>query len=163
MVAQITRDSKGCFKKHNQEFLANIVGEFTINEHHYLIVLVSEEKPTIVGKDCKQEATLPLSRFEIEGQAFAIIEAEPTVTQTSLADLLSERELQIATLVSLGRVNKQIARQLHISEWTVATYIRRIFYKLGVDSRAAMAYLLGEGHRHPQDLGSNGYRKTSDI
>ncbi len=43
-------------------------------------------------------------------------------------------------LVALGKANKQIARQLHISEWTVASYIRRIFNKLGVDSRAAMVY-----------------------
>jgi hypothetical protein len=37
-------------------------------------------------------------------------------------------------------LNKQIAHQLHISEWTVATHLRRIFAKLGVDTRAAMVY-----------------------
>jgi DNA-binding CsgD family transcriptional regulator len=53
-------------------------------------------------------------------------------------DLLTERELQIAMLVSRGKVNKQIAFQLHISEYTVSTHLRRIFCKLGVSSRAAM-------------------------
>jgi DNA-binding CsgD family transcriptional regulator len=39
-----------------------------------------------------------------------------------------------------GKVNKQIADCLKISEWTVSTYHRRIFAKLGVDSRAAMVF-----------------------
>jgi DNA-binding NarL/FixJ family response regulator len=40
--------------------------------------------------------------------------------------------------VATGLVNKQIAFQLRISEWTVSTHLRRIFAKLGVDTRAAM-------------------------
>ncbi|HUM91481.1 MAG TPA: LuxR C-terminal-related transcriptional regulator [Candidatus Competibacter sp.] len=40
----------------------------------------------------------------------------------------------------MGRLNKQIADRLHISEWTVSTHLRRIFAKLGVRSRAAMVY-----------------------
>jgi DNA-binding NarL/FixJ family response regulator len=54
------------------------------------------------------------------------------------ASLLTGRELQIVSLVAEGRVNKQIAGDLHISEWTVSTHLRRIFCKLGVDTRAAM-------------------------
>ena len=38
-----------------------------------------------------------------------------------------------------GRL-KQIAAQLHISEWTVATHVRRVFCKLGVSTRAGMVY-----------------------
>jgi DNA-binding CsgD family transcriptional regulator len=48
--------------------------------------------------------------------------------------------LQIAAFVAAGHPNKQIASRLHISEWTVSTHLRRIFMKLGVDSRAAMVY-----------------------
>lgn len=54
--------------------------------------------------------------------------------------LLSERELQIAELVAHGQSNKQIANQLNISEWTVSTHLRRIFFKMNVDSRAEMVY-----------------------
>ena len=54
------------------------------------------------------------------------------------AQLLTARELQIVTLVAEGRVNKQIADDLRISEWTVSTHLRRVFAKLGVDTRAAM-------------------------
>ncbi len=54
------------------------------------------------------------------------------------AELLTARELQIVVLVAEGRVNKQIADVLRISEWTVSTHLRRIFAKLHVDTRAAM-------------------------
>jgi len=37
-----------------------------------------------------------------------------------------------------GHPNKIIADVLNISPWTVCTYLRRIFAKLGVTSRAAM-------------------------
>lgn len=50
--------------------------------------------------------------------------------------MLTARELRVAVLVAQGCPNKQIADRLRISEWTVAIYLRRIFDKLGVDSRA---------------------------
>lgn len=140
MFTQTGTDAKGYLKKQNQDLPSNIIGEFTIEDRHYLILLLSEEPQISSVRDSEEDAIQEVSRFEIQGQSCAIVEAEPAPVQPNLADLLSGRELQIASLVSLGRVNKQIARQLHISEWTVATYIRRIFYKLGVDSRAAMVY-----------------------
>jgi len=59
-------------------------------------------------------------------------------SERSPAEFLTPRELQIVTLVADGKVNKQIADILRISEWTVSTHLRRIFVKLGVDTRAAM-------------------------
>lgn len=53
-------------------------------------------------------------------------------------DVLTPRELQIALLVAQGRINKQIAYQLNLSEWTVSSYLRRVYAKLGVRTRAAM-------------------------
>ncbi|WP_342376566.1 helix-turn-helix transcriptional regulator [Myxococcus stipitatus] len=52
--------------------------------------------------------------------------------------LLTTRELQVVALVAAGRVNKEIATELSISSWTVSAHLRRIFAKLGVDTRAAM-------------------------
>jgi DNA-binding CsgD family transcriptional regulator len=57
---------------------------------------------------------------------------------------LSPRELAIAELIAKGMSNKCIAEILDISPWTVATHLRRIFSKLGVTSRAAMAVRLLE-------------------
>lgn len=61
----------------------------------------------------------------------------PPPARTSTG-LLTARELQVVVLVAEGRVNKQVADTLRISEWTVSTHLRRIFAKLGVDTRAAM-------------------------
>ena len=59
-------------------------------------------------------------------------------TEEPVTNLLTFRELEIVALVAQGRVNKQIADDLQISEWTVSTHLRRVFAKLGVDTRAAM-------------------------
>jgi two-component system nitrate/nitrite response regulator NarL len=55
---------------------------------------------------------------------------------------LSPRERAIAQLVAQGLPNKCIAKNLNISHWTVATYVKRIFVKLGVSSRTAMIAML---------------------
>jgi DNA-binding CsgD family transcriptional regulator len=55
---------------------------------------------------------------------------------------LSPRERAIAQLVAQGLPNKCIAKNLNISHWTVATYVKRIFMKLGVSSRTAMIAML---------------------
>src|SRR5215212_7249883 len=59
---------------------------------------------------------------------------EPTIEQVNL----SPRELAIAQLIAKGLPNKCIGEILEISQWTVATHLRRIFVKLDVTSRAAM-------------------------
>lgn len=50
-------------------------------------------------------------------------------------DLLTGRELQILQLLALGLANKQIAKQLAISEHTVKFHISSVYTKLGVASR----------------------------
>ena len=51
---------------------------------------------------------------------------------------LSPREREVARMIAKGYPNKVIASVLEISVWTVSTYLRRIFAKLGVTSRTAM-------------------------
>ena len=51
---------------------------------------------------------------------------------------LSPREREIAQLVASGQPNKTIAHTLAISPWTVATYLKRIYAKLEVNSRPEM-------------------------
>ena len=60
---------------------------------------------------------------------------------------LSPREQEIVRMVAEGHPNKIIADVLNISCWTVCTYLRRIFAKLGVNSRAAMVARLAENGR----------------
>lgn len=50
---------------------------------------------------------------------------------------LSKREMEILELLGEGMVKKQIADRLDISSASVATYVRRIYEKLGVQNAAA--------------------------
>lgn len=78
----------------------------------------------------------------VNGQRYHLVAAEsatpPATEPASDARLLTSRELQVVSCVCAGWGNKQIATKLNISTWTVAAHLRRIFVKLGVDTRAAM-------------------------
>jgi DNA-binding NarL/FixJ family response regulator len=52
-------------------------------------------------------------------------------------EALSPRELEILGAVARGLSNKEIGRQLYVSEATVKTHLLRVFSKLGVDDRTA--------------------------
>jgi DNA-binding NarL/FixJ family response regulator len=61
-------------------------------------------------------------------------------------EALSSRELEILGAVARGLSNKEIGRQLYVSEATVKTHLLRVFGKLGVDDRtAAVTVALGRG------------------
>ncbi|GAA1126124.1 response regulator transcription factor [Arthrobacter flavus] len=53
------------------------------------------------------------------------------------APALSSREIQILGLLATGMTNRQIAKDLFISEATVKTHLVHIYEKLGVDNRTA--------------------------
>ena len=52
---------------------------------------------------------------------------------------LSAREKQIVRLVSEAKMNKEIAFELGTTEAVIKEYLRRIFLKLEVRSRVALA------------------------
>jgi len=63
--------------------------------------------------------------------------------------LLTPREEQVVALVADGLSNRQVARELRLSEHTVKKYLFRIFDKLGISSRVELVlYALSHGeHR----------------
>ena len=54
-------------------------------------------------------------------------------------ETLSARELEVLGLVARGKGNKEIAKELWISETTVKSHLVRAFEKLGVNDRTAAA------------------------
>ena len=56
---------------------------------------------------------------------------------------LSRRENEIAAEVASGKTNREVAAALFLSEKTVGNHLTRIFEKLDVHSRAALATLVG--------------------
>jgi DNA-binding NarL/FixJ family response regulator len=59
---------------------------------------------------------------------------------------LSERELEVLRLLARGHSNRQMARQLTISERTVDHHIRHIYAKIGVSTRAAATMFAMQHH-----------------
>ncbi|GGB24082.1 DNA-binding response regulator [Flexivirga endophytica] len=65
----------------------------------------------------------------------------PVVADRLLARLrsprptLSGRELEVLRQVALGRPNREVAKELFLSEATVKTHLVHVFEKLGADSR----------------------------
>ncbi|NIS81752.1 MAG: response regulator [Anaerolineales bacterium] len=68
-------------------------------------------------------------------------------SSTSVSNLLlTERELEVLTLVARGDRNKEIAVHLGITERTVKAHLTSIYNKFGVDSRAAaVAVAMAQG------------------
>lgn len=116
---------------------------FNFNEHELLAVKLRDGNEEIYGMTADDGYSLTeVCRFTVNNCDCAIVKKKPmdVADSLNLRLVLSPRELQIATLIAMGCQNKQVADKLHISEWTVATYLRRVFAKLGVDTRAAMTF-----------------------
>jgi DNA-binding NarL/FixJ family response regulator len=82
--------------------------------------------------------------FESDGQR----EEERRRPETNL----TQRELDILELLVLGKSNREISRQLYLSEKTVKAHLAAVFRKLGVTNRtqAAMAAVgMGIGPTYP--------------
>jgi DNA-binding CsgD family transcriptional regulator len=79
---------------------------------------------------------------EVDGVRCLLIETRQPAAPAN--PTLSPREKEVANMVAAGYPNKTVAAMLKISSWTVSTYLRRIFVKLGVHSRTAMVTRLFE-------------------
>lgn len=60
----------------------------------------------------------------------------------AIARVLTGREIEIARLATVGMRNKEIARQLAITEGTVKIHLHNIYEKLGVNGRVALVLAL---------------------
>jgi DNA-binding NarL/FixJ family response regulator len=68
---------------------------------------------------------------------------------------LTPRESEVLRLISAGKSNREIARELFVSEATVKTHVNRIFMKTGSRDRAqAMHFAYTHGYCGPDPSGS---------
>ena len=58
--------------------------------------------------------------------------------------LLTQRERQVMLLAAKGLPNKTIGAQLKVTEGTVKLHLHRIYRKLGINSRFALAALVSK-------------------
>jgi two-component system nitrate/nitrite response regulator NarL len=70
----------------------------------------------------------------------ALVEsAQPRILNAKGIELLTKKEQGVVRLVSEGLTNRDIGRQLNLSENTVRNYVFRIFDKLGTSNRVELA------------------------
>lgn len=91
-------------------------------------------------KDARRDELLRAIRAAHRGEAVLA----PSVATKLLSQLrspdhdgLTERELEVLSLISLGETNRGAAARLFISEATVKTHLIHIYAKLAVNDRAA--------------------------
>jgi len=128
-----------------------------------IVMLVEASQPTLVleafrcgarGIFCRDESLEVLCqcvRKVFEGEVWAnsqqiqyLVEtiaetAPPFIVDAKGASLLTKRETSLVQLVAEGRTNKDISRELNLSEHTVRNYLFRIFNKLGTSNRLELA------------------------
>lgn len=115
---------------------------FAIGVHGYLLKSASDAE-LIAGVRAVQRGETVLDR-DISARV-ARRERTSSVVTTGTGTL-SEREHAVLRLVSHGDTNKDIARELGITDHTVETHIGNIMIKLGARSRVeAVALAVGRG------------------
>lgn len=79
--------------------------------------------------------------------------------------LLTPREEQVVALVAEGLANREIARELNLSEHTIKKYLFRIFEKLGISTRVELVlYAVNNGEvRQAEWLVSGGHVLPGSI
>jgi DNA-binding NarL/FixJ family response regulator len=98
-----------------------------------------------VDKDARPDQFLDAVRrtaageMVLSGIPMGLLAAEaPEVVQADEAKpVLTERELEVLTVASLGLTARQIGNRLGVRERTVTTHLSRIYKKLGAGSRVA--------------------------
>lgn len=93
--------------------------------------------------DDEASAAMELDAARVEfaelgaGQALGAMATESPSAPTPQPGGLSAREVEVLRLVAAGDTNRQIARELYLSEKTVQRHLSNIFGKLGVSTRSA--------------------------
>lgn len=64
------------------------------------------------------------------------------IRELTIAEKLTERENEIASLLLTGKTYRMIAGELHVSENTVKTHVKNIYSKAGVQSRTELINML---------------------
>jgi DNA-binding NarL/FixJ family response regulator len=91
-------------------------------------------------KDTPREQLFQAIRAAARGEAAlapAVAARLMTRMRAPAEEALSAREIEVLALVARGASNRQVGRELHISEATVKTHLIHIFDKLGVADRTS--------------------------
>jgi DNA-binding CsgD family transcriptional regulator len=138
----------------DDDSMARLVDEatiFALGGQRCRIVCVDDEMPRHVAvpgsaRTRQQYRPNEVAHFQLRAHRYALVAdsiSGPAASAAAVRDLhalLTNREMQIVQLICTGLLTKQISDRLRISEFTVRSYLKTIYCKLGVRSRGAMVY-----------------------
>jgi DNA-binding NarL/FixJ family response regulator len=78
---------------------------------------------------------------EVAGKLFTHVARSSTPQDTTVAENLSERELEVLKLIAQGITNAEIAERLFLTRGTVRNYVSAVLAKLEVEDRTQAAIL----------------------
>jgi two-component system, NarL family, response regulator len=87
-------------------------------------------------KEAEKEEIIDAIRTVAEGGNYLPAKLGGKLANFAFRAELTERELEVLRLMCEGKSNKEIGTKLFITEGTVKTHVRSIFYKLDVISRS---------------------------
>jgi DNA-binding NarL/FixJ family response regulator len=130
-----------------------VLTTFDLDEHAFAAIRAGAS--AFLLKDAAPPELLGAIRLVVDGDAvvapsttrrlldhFAAL-PDPAVTAVSdgRLDLLTEREVEVLTLIARGRTNTEIAADLVVAETTVKTHVGRILAKTGSRDRVQLVVL----------------------
>jgi two-component system, NarL family, nitrate/nitrite response regulator NarL len=117
-------------------------------EDRDLIVAVARGAYGIIHKDAPPDVLVQSLRQVAAGRRllpFAGFESQQAQQGSNgnedVLMVLTEREREIVRLVSEGLSNKEVGRQLNISDGTIKVHLHHVYQKLAISNRTALAAL----------------------
>lgn len=112
----------------------------------HLSLVAAHSRAAVLPPESSAPSTPPpVGEVTIDGRKYRLIPADEETPsekgRLALAEILTARELQIAALVAEGRVNKQIAAELGISEITIKVHRGQVMRKMMAGSVADLVRL----------------------
>jgi two-component system nitrate/nitrite response regulator NarL len=112
-----------------------------------LIVAVARGAYGVIFKDAAPHLLVQCLRQVAEGRrSFALTNGNGIGINGNVLMVLTDRERQIMNLVAEGWSNKEVGRQLDISDGTIKVHLHHIYRKLAISNRTALAALAHTQH-----------------
>ncbi|MDD4819644.1 MAG: LuxR C-terminal-related transcriptional regulator [Flavobacteriales bacterium] len=130
-----------------EEYASNI--NFFSTHHNFMLLSThNAEKNVLDVCECQEKM---LERINDFFRSHQMLNEKDAVGKT-----LSDREIQVLTLVATGCINKEIAEKLSISFNTVLTHRKNITAKLGIKTVSGLTfYAMMHGYVSSSDVSSN--------
>ena len=129
-------DGVGAIQEIRQrEFSARLIVLTTFDTDADLSKAIKAGAKGYLLKDAPREELLTCIRRVHSGETVIPASLVTKLTAGISAESVTDRELEVLTLLARGKSNKEIGTTLYISQSTVKTHLRSIFTKLNVLSR----------------------------